>query len=391
MEWQRKTPVEARKALGQYMTPDSIRQKLLELVDQDAQTVLDPGVGTGEFLESIARRNPRARLVGWDIDPNIIEVARKTCPTATLEPQDALNSFVKDEFDLVVGNPPYFQFSGNADLRKRFGAVISGRPNIFALFFQVGLEAVKPGGQLAYVVPTSMNTGAYFSALRTYILSQSEIEHIVPIEGSNSFADAQTSVQILVLRKGKQSQKHVFSREIPGKGERTVFSPDVDRLESIFAGRKTLYELGYVAATGQIVWNQAKDRLRESDADGAIRLIWARDIQAGEIGEPTIEGAKLPFVDAPNYQVGPAVIVNRIVGSVGNPNLKAALVPPGVKFLGENHVNVILPRGDAEQHLSMKVLCDRLGDSATADRLLQITGNTQVSATELTHLVPIDV
>lgn len=388
-EWLSAAPIEHRKALGQYMTPRVIRERLLDLIDTSVDSVLDPGVGTGEFLASFAERNPDANMVGWEIDPDIADVARRMSPSATIVVCDALSQPAEERFDLVIGNPPYFQFAGAAEVRERFSSVISGRPNIFALFFQLGLEAVRPGGQLAYVVPTSMNSGAYFRALRDYILATGRIENIVPVRGADAFADAQTSVQLLVVRKGSHDSKHVFSRNLPNRMRRVVFSERPEELERMFDGRKTLHELGFIATTGQVVWNQARERLRpEDDGLSTVRLVWARDIGDGELLPATQDSSKHPFVVSSRALVGPAIVVNRIVGAVGKASIRAALVPEGMRFIGENHVNVILQRHE-NPSLTFSELQKLLSSRETADRLSRLTGNTQVSATELTHLLPL--
>jgi adenine-specific DNA-methyltransferase len=388
--WLKGTAIERRKSLGQYMTPVGIRELLLDLTDTSVANVLDPGVGTGEFLASFQLRNPDARLVGWDVDPAVAAVARELVPAAQIEVRDALEAVPAEEFDLVIGNPPYFQFTGRPSLRKRFERVISGRPNIFSLFFQVGLEALREGGQLAYVVPTSMNSGAYFAALREFILDNAAIEHLVTVKESDAFVDAQTSVQIIVLRKGAASDRHVFTRRLPDGSRRRAFSEDPARLEAMFTGRATLHELGYAARTGQVVWNQARERLRMAGDDaGAVRLVWARDIQDGTLAAPVADETKSSFVVVDEPLVGPAVVVNRIVGAVGRAHIRAAVVPAGLPFVGENHVNVILPRDGVSPSISLEELCRLLCAPETGERLSSITGNTQVSATELNHLLPL--
>lgn len=389
-QWYADSPTEQRKALGQYMTPLAIRETLLDHVDTSVGSVLDPSVGTGEFLASFNARNPDARLVGWDIDSVVADVARRTMPSAEIHVLDALTHEPDEHFDLVLGNPPYFQFAGGEEIRRRFTSVISGRPNIFSLFFQIGLESLRRGGQLAYVVPTSMNSGAYFRALRNYITEEGAIEHVVPIEETDAFADAQTSVQIVVIRKGSRSRNFVFSRSLPGGNERVIFSDNPEGLETMFAGRNTLHELGYVATTGQVVWNQSKDKLRADSSDpSAVRLVWARDIGEGELLAPTEDSTKHPYVLSEKALVGPAIVVNRIVGAVGRAKIRAAVVPSGMPFVGENHVNVILQHDNQEPTVTYSELCDLLRAPGTAERLSCLTGNTQISATELTHLLPL--
>ena len=87
---------------------------------------------------------------------------------------------------------------------------------------------------------------------------------------------------------------------------------------------------------------------------------------------------------------GPAIIVNRIVGSVGEGVLRSALIPKGVKFVGENHTNVIIARKGVSPLVSWLELLEMLQNPTLAERVRLVTGNTQISTSELNHLLPLD-
>lgn len=391
MAWIAGADVTERKRLGQYMTPRRIRERLVDRVDLfPGMRVLDPGAGTGEFLATVRDREPRAELFGWDTDPGVLEVAKLNVPEANLERRSALDPHRSGPFDLVIGNPPYFQFRATADQKRRFAGVISGRPNIFALFFQVALESVRPGGQVAFVVPPSMNNGAYFEALRNFILERSRIEDLEILTGSGHFDGANTAAQLIVLRAGPSSGAFSFRRECTTSGfARTIFSPDPRSLEREFNGRRTLWELGFEAVTGTVVWNQHRDRLRDGPGPDRVRLIWAHNVQ--ETGLDLDHNRGRPrYLGGATALTGPAIVVNRVVGAVGRGSLRAGLVPDGMEFVAENHVNVIRRRKGAGPAAGWPDLLAALRAPATGERVRRLTGNTQVAATELTHLLPLD-
>lgn len=386
---------ERRKNLGQYFTPRVLRDRLLDHVRFfKGMRILDPAAGTGEFLAACRERCPTAELRGLEIDPELAGLARAVCPTASIEICDALTREAKPEFDLVVGNPPYFQFQPTRELRQRFAPVISGRPNIFAMFFQLGLAHLKPGGLLAFVVPPSMNNGAYFESLRRYVLRNARIQHLEVIEDSFLFAEAQTAVQCIVLEKGAHGDEHVVRIGVPrfdlfGEDARIpLFAADPTELTREAAGRDTLDDLGFVARTGTIVWNQHRSALREqADAD-TVPLIWAHNVGVDGL-DLTPRPKKPPFVVTNRFQVGPAIVVNRITGVVGSGRLRAALIPEGIRFAGENHVNVIVAKPGASPAIEYPELLTLLRAPEVRDRMRRITGNTQLSATELTHMLPL--
>jgi len=419
-DWLDRTDPAERKARGQYMTPRSVAEALAERVElRPGMRVLDPGVGTGELLRVVLDRQPGLEASGWDIEETAIEAARRLIPEAELEVRSALDQDRDvDQFDLVIGNPPYFQLRLPPADRRRFEGVVSGRANIFALFFQVGFERLRPGGTLAYIVPPSMNSGAYFEGLREYVTERATIEDLTILDGTDIFEGANTAIQLLVLKKREPApdasspvgrisgvdtgnpthQRFTFRWEVPEAGfRRVLFSPDPARLAAEFAGRKTLWELGLEAVTGQVIWNENRDRLVREPGPERVPLIWSHSIGEGELRARSPGGrpGKPGFYDArdggrPPLR-GPAIVANRVVGAVGRGELRAALVPEGEEFLAENHVNVIRRRIDEKaDEVDWEAVLAALRRPGIVDRVRLLTGNTQVSARELTHLLPLD-
>lgn len=390
LEWLDGTDPDDRKRLGQYLTPRPVADALLSRVRlSHGMRVLDPGAGTGELLAAAARLQDGLELFGWDLDPSALEAASGLVPEARLEERSALEPWTGEPFDLVIGNPPYFQFRPTAKEKERFAGVISGRANVFACFFKAGLDALGTGGQLAFIVPPSLNSGAYFEALREHITERASIEDLVVLDGTDLFAGANTAVQLLVLGKGGSPGPFLFERSCAESGfRRVVFTADPALLAAQFEGRRTLWQLGYEAVTGTVVWNQRRSDLREAGADGAVPLIWSHNLRDGEIVLGDRAG-KPQYVTGTGPERGPAVLVNRVVGSVGRGELRTALVPEGMEFLAENHVNRLRVREGATPLVGWDELHGMLADPAAAERIRMLTGNTQVSATELTHLLPL--
>ncbi|MGK2933296.1 MAG: HsdM family class I SAM-dependent methyltransferase, partial [Solirubrobacterales bacterium] len=248
-EWLDGTDPGDRKRLGQYLTPRPVADALLSRVSlAPGMKVLDPGVGTGELLAAASRLEDGLELHGWDTDPSALEAASKLVPEAHLEERSALEPRGGRKFDLVIGNPPYFQFRPTTAQKEHFAGVISGRTNIFACFFQAGLDVLVPGGRLAFIVPPSLNSGAFFVALREHISGRASIDDLVVLEGTDLFAGANTAVQLLVLEKGGRAGPFLLERSSAESGfRRVIFSENPDLLAAQFEGRRTLWELGYEA------------------------------------------------------------------------------------------------------------------------------------------------
>ncbi len=380
------TALEHRKALGQYFTPRPLREHLLSKLPGIAgATVLDPACGTGEFLLSAKDYFPSARLFGWEIDPELVRLTRQAVPSATVRQTDSLSEDLNGRFDFVIGNPPYFEFKPGPAVKERYRDVISGRTNIFAMFVKIGLQLLKPQGYLAYVIPPSMNNGAYFASLRGYIIQHANIEYLSIEQSSSLFDSAQQTVMIMVLKKSANKGDYVFE-----KNGVSIFSPDPAGLNRAFTGKTTLRDLGMSVRTGRIVWNQHRDRLT-SRQKGAVPLIRSHNITRAGVVLKNSPG-RPQFIRFESYDVGPAIVVNRVTGAAGKASLKAALIEPGFRFLGENHVNVIFPPAGLGQKKASRLLrkiVEQINSPATTDTMKLVTGNTQISRTELECLLPL--
>jgi adenine-specific DNA-methyltransferase len=309
-------------------------------------------------------------------------------PEGEFECRNALDPWLGESFDLVIGNPPYFQFRASQPVRRYFADVISGRPNIFSLFFKVGLENLRHNGQLGFVVPPSMNNGAYFESLRTYIKSVSAIEFLELFTDPFHFEDAQTAVQLLVVRKGAVSDDFTVTVPMGGRrSQRLLFAADANLLRGVLAAGRSLSSLGFVATTGTVVWNTRRQDLRSENLAGATQLVWAQNIRDGRVLIDESSQKRPQYVVNVEPLEGPALVVNRIVGSVGSGELRVGLIEAGRRFVGENHVNVILPTERAE--ITCEQLLAHLSAPEIVKQIRMITGNTQVSATELNYMVRI--
>jgi hypothetical protein len=62
--------------------------------------------------------------------------------------------FSRGGFDIVLGNPPYVRMETikpfKPYLRKHF-AVYAGAADLYAYFFERGIELIRPGGRLGYI------------------------------------------------------------------------------------------------------------------------------------------------------------------------------------------------------------------------------------------------
>jgi len=390
--------IKYRKKLGQYFTPKPVREALIEQLPKNINhpKILDPACGTGEFLLTAKKYFPRADLYGWEIDKNLVGISQKNISEAKLECIDSLENEQYRTFDYVIGNPPYFEFTPPVEIKNKFQTIISGRVNIFSLFVYQGLKWLKEGGYLAYVIPPSMNNGAYFAKLRNFIVENANIEYLHVLDDPKLFHKAQQTTMLLILKKGKNKGDYIFK-----KNGILIFSENVEYLKKAFDNKATLYDLGYEVKTGRVIWNENKNYLTNDKKKGTP-LIWAQNIIANALKLSTND-KKPQYIAKNGPDIGPAIVVNRITGTVNSAKLKAALIPPGMKFFAENHVNVItpakntgqgqfnLPEKNLKKNISLGEIIRQLSSPEKLKVVRCITGNTQISKTELEKLFPLDI
>ena len=151
-------------------------------------TILDPGCGTGVFLDGIIRwcsshNIELPRLIGVDSDPARVEFCRERFAEhhqVEIREADFLLA-ATDRCDYVIGNPPYVSITGLSPVeriayRKRY-VTAQGRFDLYLLFFERALSLLKPGGRLVYITPEKflyVNTAA---ALRD-LLRDSHVEEL---------------------------------------------------------------------------------------------------------------------------------------------------------------------------------------------------------------------
>ena len=74
-----------------------------ETVDFNNRSMLDVGCGFGDLYTFLEKQGVRLRkYVGIDINPRMIDVARRRLPRAMFEVRDIMDSDLRDKFDFVV-------------------------------------------------------------------------------------------------------------------------------------------------------------------------------------------------------------------------------------------------------------------------------------------------
>jgi release factor glutamine methyltransferase len=110
-----------------------------------ALRIVDVGVGSGAIALALAYELPQAEIIGVDISPAALEVARLNAARLELDrvrfqQNDMLSGFEDADFDLVVSNPPYV---GESEAEKVQREVRKFEPHIAVFGGPEGLDAVR--------------------------------------------------------------------------------------------------------------------------------------------------------------------------------------------------------------------------------------------------------
>lgn len=128
-------------------------------------------------------------------------------------PEDQLltektHRFWSNTYDYVLGNPPYLSFglrgTGSLEpqyrdyLRQAYLDSAEYKMSYYVLFIQRGIELLKEGGKLGYIIPDSFLLGRYYSKIRRYILEHTAINSITHIS-SGVFNGASIGYSVICI------------------------------------------------------------------------------------------------------------------------------------------------------------------------------------------------
>jgi len=353
------TPKEARDAVFAILAKHKVRP----------HSILEPSFGSGEFLEDAYERYPDATITGVELNPTLFQSVQRP----NLHNIDFMT--YTGTHDLILGNPPYFVIPKSAETVK----CQTGRPNIFVQFLYKALtQHLTKSGILAFVLPTSFFNCAYYEPMRRYLAEHTSVLAATPLPGK--YIDTQQDTFVLVVRNGKRKSKYLL--ELHG---RMYLTPHGLELTKLLAKSRTLADLGFEVRTGDVVWNQVKDKLK----DTGTLLIYSSNLQNGvvDLTRP-LKPPKTQYVDGfgrPPLS-GRTILINRGYGNTTYTLSGAIADYP--EYYAENHINVIKPlTPDAEAKID--AVYASLQDPRTAMFIQMFVGNGALSKTELETCLPI--
>jgi adenine-specific DNA-methyltransferase len=449
-------PKARRRRLAAYFTPPHLARHAIDVlieagIKPGQHRILDPASGGAAFLVPLAariaaqgrRRGSRAKTIlksindtlhGVEIDAGLAKLSQalladlfdseiETSGVELVGLVDRANTLALEHpeflYDAIIGNPPYGRIlQPSGALRKRYRQVISdGYVNLYALFVELALQWVRPGGIICLIIPMSFVGGPYFAALRKRILEKASVLRLDLIDKrSDVFLDVLYDLCVIVLRRNDGLVGSVVAKaslllidepnrclgtlELPARPSDHVWAlPDNGKGAALFQpGLTTLQDYGYQAKTGYFVWNREQHRYRvgRKPRSTEVPLFWAHNVRANEKCRPRdgdegdIGFAKIPKTSSAILH-SDAIILQRTSNRRQKRRLIGALVRQadvigGRGFVTENHTIVIVPDPTKRQQLPLGKVCRLLNTIAVDDRFRRMSGSVSVSTKALRDL-----
>ena len=325
--------------------------------------------GSGEFLEDLYVRYPMSTITGVEKNEMLFQ--------STTRPNVFCMDFLQytGVHDLIVGNPPYFVMKKTNETE----ASQSGRPNMFVQFLYKALTTnLTDNGIIAFVLPTSFYNCSYYEKTRRWMYENTTILAMERLNGE--YMDTQQETFLLVVKK-EPSNHHPFFFLFGGH---VYVTPLYRELTQLTQGSTSLAELGFEVKTGDIVWNQVKDKL----SDSGTLLIYSSNFSTGTLVLNNLKPPKKQCIQniAKHPISGKSILINRGYGNTTY-SLKSVIVDLPSYFC-ENHVNVIRPK-TVEAARSITDVLKSLQNPKTTEFIRAFIGNGALSKTELESCVPI--
>lgn len=428
-------PKKERKRYGQFFTSKKSASFMASLFTPDnnksSLSILDAGAGTGLLTVALVERL-REKGYSGHIIVTCYETDEKVLPTLTANMQQLAerysiefiirtenylleNEQQTQQYDYVIGNPPYLKIPKDAPEALAHPEVCHGAPNLYFIFWAKSIQQMKDGGELVYIIPRSWTSGAYFEKFRTFLFNNCVITNIHIFESRDKVFDGEAVLQetmIIKIQKTTERPQNVMmsasttadfenirNYEVPYS---TVVAPNnfvflvTNEEESNALARinmlpETLATIDRKMHTGIIVDFRTREVLRSEPERDTYPLLYSHHIQNGRIQWP--DGRKDEYVktDRKGYLQDNTdyLIVKRFTSKEEKRRLQCGIYlhseHPQYRYIStQNKVNFIKCQEPEDAYGLYVLLNSTLYD--TYYRILN--GSTQVNSTEI-NLMPV--
>lgn len=346
-------PKSQRKKFGQFFTTAKTAMYMASLfcidLDKEELSILDAGAGTGILSAAILDRiyqsgyTGKVNLTCYETDCVVLPVLERNLQIAkekygisySIKTENYITSqyfgigtFLDEDsckYDYIIGNPPYLKVSKDAPEALSMPLVCHGAPNLYFLFWSMGIYNLKTNQELVYIIPRSWTSGAYFKKFREYLFSNAVITDIHLFESRDKVFGGESVLQETIIIKVKKTRTEPDTINITTSSDsefsdiRKFKAPyhtvvpknhyvylitdekDADVIERINNLPQTLPDIQLKMQTGIIVDFRTREVLRDNMEEGAFPLFYAQHIKDGRVIWPLGKEGEVIQTDHPAY------------------------------------------------------------------------------------------
>jgi type I restriction-modification system DNA methylase subunit len=378
-----------KKRQGIFITPRTIIETMAKLINKymkNVNTILEPSCGSCEIINYFDSKYKSKKIVGIELNDTIFDRIKnlKFKNDVKLLNIDYLTYDNDDQYDLIIGNPPYFVMPKNM-VNKQYYSLFDGRPNIFIIFLIHSLPKLAKNGILSFILPKNFLNCLYYDKLRNLINKNYTILDIHDTS-SEKFIDTQQDTMIFTIQNKKPKSNNKWVMEKQGY---TIFNDNISILQSYYEGSTLLDTMGFHVKVGNIVWNQVKDKLT-SDSSKTL-LVYSGNIKDNKLQIQNFSNEEKKQYINVKGKMGPTLIVNRGYGN-GEYKFNYAIINPKQEYLCENHIICIIPKNEMAPDTLManyEKITNSFENEKTKEFIKYYFANNGINTVELQTVLPI--
>ncbi|KFI63892.1 Eco57I restriction-modification methylase domain-containing protein [Bifidobacterium cuniculi] len=407
-----------QQELEQFLTPENVARQAVSLFTSSSQPIraLDLGSGSGilgAFLMQSAALGSSVTAVEQDSDLATLseESLDEVCSNVTVINASIFDIFLDAEYDRVILNPPYRKISPMTISTSGGGVKVT---NLYTAFLVTAVQSMREGGECVAIIPRSWMNGEYFKDFRQWLFGECSIDVLAVYDSrQDHFRDMNILQEIMLLKisKGPQHGKVTVYSEASPNAPLIEQPHDSADLSSLLVGRNrilrihqedhrlarfsTLDEVGLWVSTGKLVWFRNRDILHEDRAEHDFPLYWSDNQHGLSVDHPVVSDREqwvAPEAERRKVVLPPGsyVLVNRFSAKEQSRRIQASYLCSDVAFVADNKLNYI-HAGTSRKTVPLDTKVAQgltlwLSSTIIDQWYREISGSTQVNATDLRHL-----
>ena len=322
-------PKTQRKRYGQFFTSKMTAEYMagmFSLPEETILSILDAGAGTGllsvALVENLRNRNYHGQIFicCYETDTKVLPVLEANLEELVklyqIQYRIITDNFLleenlhQEEYDLIIGNPPYLKIPKDAPEALTQPEVCHGAPNLYFLFWAKSIRQLRTDGELVYIIPRSWTSGAYFAKFRRFLFQHTVITDIHIFDSREKVFDGENVLQetmIIKVRKNTTPPEEVLmtasasSKFDDLRHYRVSYNAVVAPNEYVFLVTSeeesqvltslnrlpcTLRTVELPMHTGIVVDFRTREVLRDKAEEGSVPLFYSHHIQGGRVVWP---------------------------------------------------------------------------------------------------------